>query len=173
MKKIVIFLMIFGCGAGAAAWYWGRVFYSTTKKNQVRYRLAKTEKRDMVNSVSATGALSAVVTVAVGSEVSGLIKKLLVDFNSPVKENQIIARIDPKSYETLVRQAEAELAMSEAKLFSQKTEIQRYRAELENAKANLSVARGTGQESQGNTGRCQAQSCASEGARPAGFCIES
>jgi len=138
MKKLIIFLLIVGACAGA--WYWGKARYFAPKAVQAHYRFAKIEKRDMINSVSATGALSAVVTVAVGSEVSGQIKELLVDFNSPVKQNQIIARIDPEGYETLVRQAEAELAMSEANLFTRKTEILRFQAELENAQANLSEA---------------------------------
>ena len=138
MKKFIIFLLVVGAGAGV--WYWGKDRYFAPEVAQAQYRFAKIEKRDMINSVSATGALSAVVTVAVGSEVSGQIKELLVDFNSSVKQNQIIARIDPESYETLVRQAEAELAMSEAKLFTQKIEIQRFQAELENAQANLSEA---------------------------------
>jgi len=138
MKKFIIFLLIVGACAGI--WYWGKDRYFAPKGAQAQYRFAKIEKRDMINSVSATGALSAVVTVEVGSEVSGQIKELLVDFNSPVKQNQIIARIDPESYETLVRQAEAELAMSEAKLFTQKMEIQRVQAELENGQANLSEA---------------------------------
>jgi HlyD family secretion protein len=138
MKKFIIFLLIVGAGAGV--WFWGKDRYFAPEVAQAQYRFAKIEKRDMINSVSATGALSAVVTVAVGSEVSGQIKELLVDFNSSVKQNQIIARIDPESYETLVRQAEAELAMSEAKLFTQKMEIQRFQAELENAQANLSEA---------------------------------
>ena len=138
MKKIVIFLLVVGIGAGV--WYWGKDRYFRPKTAQAQYRFAKIEKRDMVNSVSSTGALSAVVTVQVGSEVSGQIKELLVDFNSPVKKDQIIARIDPESYETLLRQSEAELAMSEAKLFTQKMEIQRFQAELENAQANLSAA---------------------------------
>jgi len=80
-----------------------------------------------------------VVTVEVGTVVSGQVKELLVDFNSPVTAGQIIARIDPESYETLVRQAEAELAVTKAKLETQKTQILRYQADLENAQANASA----------------------------------
>lgn len=139
MKKFLIFLLFVGIAGGVL--YWGKESYFASRVTQAQYRFARIEKRDMINSVSATGALSALVTVEVGSEVSGQIKELMVDFNSPVKQNQIIARIDPESYETLVRQAKAELAMSEAKLYSQRTETQRYEAELENAQANLSAAR--------------------------------
>ncbi len=139
MKKFIVFLLV--VGGIAAAWYGGGKRYFTPKATEARYRFVRIEKKDMINSVSATGALSAVVTVEVGSEVSGQIKDLLVNFNSQVKKNQIIARIDPESYETLVRQAKAELTLSKAKVITQKAEIQRYQAELENAKANLSAAR--------------------------------
>ena len=139
MKKFLMISLIVAAGAGIG--FWVKASYFARDLTPAQYRFAKVEKRNMINSVSATGALSALVTVEVGSEVSGQIKELMVDFNSSVKRNQIIARIDPESYETLVRQAKAELAMSEAKLFTQKTEIQRYGAELENAQANLSAAR--------------------------------
>ena len=139
MKKWIIILIIAVIGAGV--WFWGKDSYFTPKAAQAQYRFARIEKRDMINSVSATGALSALVTVEVGSEVSGKIKELFVDFNSPVKKDQIIARIDPESSETLLRQAEAELAMSKAKLNTQKMVIQRSQAELENALANLSAAK--------------------------------
>lgn len=138
MKKYVAGLII--VALLAAGWFWGRGRLFTPAKTSPRYRFAEIETRDMINQVSATGALSAVITVVVGSEVSGQIKELLVDFNSPVKAGQMIARIDPKSYETLVRQAEAELNMAKAKLFSQQTEIGRYQADLENARANWLAA---------------------------------
>jgi len=134
MKKILIVLLV--VVLAAIAWFWGRDRIWKPDKAQAQYRLTKVERKDMVNTVSATGALSAVVTVEVGTEVSGQIKELLVDFNTPVSAGQIIARIDPEGYETLLRQAEAELAVAKAQLNTRKTEIQRDAAELENAQAN-------------------------------------
>ena len=138
MKKYIIIVIILGLGA--VFWFWGKDRILTTGQSQPRYRLMRVEKRDMANAVSATGSLSAVVTVQVGTEVSGQIKDLFADFNSPVKAGQQIARIDPKGYETMLRQAEAELAMAKAGLSSQKADIQRFQAELENAQANWSAA---------------------------------
>jgi HlyD family secretion protein len=79
-----------------------------------RYKLAKAESGPLVAVVSATGTLNPVVSVQVGSQVSGQIKEILVDFNSPVKENQLIARIDPETFQYRVRQAEADLEATRA-----------------------------------------------------------
>ena len=138
MKKWIIIAAV--VGVAGLGWLWGSQHMGGANGVKARYKLAKVERRDMLNTISATGSLSAVVTVAVGTEVSGQIKELLVDFNSPVTAGQVIARIDPESYETLVRQAEAELAVTKAKLETQKTQILRYQAELENTQANNSAA---------------------------------
>jgi HlyD family secretion protein len=73
------------------------------------FRLAKVERGSVTSVVSASGTLNAVTTVLVGSQISGQIKELLVDFNSAVKKGQLLARIDPETYEIRVRQAEADL----------------------------------------------------------------
>jgi HlyD family secretion protein len=139
MKRfwVVLFLIAFT----GAAFYWGKDHFWAPEEAQARYKLATIERKDMVNTISATGELSAVVTVEVGTEVSGQIKELLVDYNTMVSAGQTIARIDPESYETLMRQAEAELALARARLLTQKAEILRYEADLESAEANWSAAR--------------------------------
>ncbi len=74
-----------------------------------QYRLAKVERGTLSAAVSASGTLSALVTVQVGSQVSGLIKEIKADFNSPVKQDQVIARLDPETFESRVAQAQADL----------------------------------------------------------------
>jgi len=69
-----------------------------------RFRTVKAERGEIVSTVSATGTLSAVVTVQVGTQVSGTIKELLVDFNSTVKAGQVIARIDPALFNAKVKE---------------------------------------------------------------------
>jgi HlyD family secretion protein len=138
MKKFWIALLIIALTGAILLWGKDRIW--EPGKAQAKYKLTKVERKDMVNTVSATGALSAVVTVEVGTEVSGQIKELLVDYNTPVSAGQIIARIDPEGYETIVRQAEAELAMAKARLLTQKSEISRFEADLESAEANWSAA---------------------------------
>ncbi len=121
-------------------WLGVRIF-TEGKNNLSAFRLASVEKRDMVNRISASGELSAVVTVAVGSEISGQIKELLADFNSKVKNGEIIARLDPQSYEVLVRQAEAELTLANAKRVTQEATVARYQADLENADSLYAAAK--------------------------------
>jgi HlyD family secretion protein len=67
-------------------------------------------------SVTATGTVNAVTTVLVGTQVSGTIKNMYVDFNSPVKKGQIIAQIDPSTFQAQVQQARANLLAAEANL---------------------------------------------------------
>ncbi|HEX9241519.1 MAG TPA: efflux RND transporter periplasmic adaptor subunit [Anaeromyxobacter sp.] len=71
------------------------------------YETAKVDRGRLVAQVTATGTLSAIVTVQVGSQVSGRIAKLFVDFNSPVKKGQLIAKIDPELFRAALDQARA------------------------------------------------------------------
>ncbi len=71
------------------------------------YRSAKIEQGNLAAMVSASGTLNPVVSVSVGSQVSGQLKEVLVDFNSVVKAGQLIARIDPETFEYKLRQSEA------------------------------------------------------------------
>jgi HlyD family secretion protein len=133
MRKLIIILIIV-CLAGTGVYY----YYTQNgqEKIQAQYVLAKLEKRDLVRSISATGTLSAVVTVEVGSQISGRIEEIQVDYNSLVKKDQIIARLEPWSYEAQVRQAEAELDLYRARILSQEAAVLRAQAELANSKAN-------------------------------------
>ena len=65
------------------------------RSKKAEFRTVKVERGELVSTVSGTGTLSAVVTVQVGTQVSGTIQKLFVDFNAPVKAGQTIAQIDP------------------------------------------------------------------------------
>ena len=71
---------------------------------KAEFRTVKVERGELVSTVSATGTLAAVVTVQVGTQVSGTIKELLVDFNSSVKAGQVIARIDPALFSAKVKE---------------------------------------------------------------------
>ena len=79
------------------------------------YLMARVERGRIATTVNATGTLNAVITVQVGSQVSGTIQKLFVDFNSPVKEGEIIAQIDPASFEARVARARANVASAATK----------------------------------------------------------
>ncbi len=115
-------------GAGFGAWK----FYGNGSAAP-KFKLAKAESGPLVAIVSATGTLNPVVSVQVGSQVSGQIKEILVDFNSSVKEGLVIARLDPETYQLRVRQAEADLDATRANQGVQQAEVARARANLSNA----------------------------------------
>jgi HlyD family secretion protein len=96
-------------GGGLVVWKW-----LGPTADAAPYKLAKVERGALTAAVAATGTLNPVVSVQVGSQVSGQIKEILVDFNSAVKEGQLIARIDPETFQQRVRQAEADLDAARA-----------------------------------------------------------
>ena len=91
------------------------------------YRLATIERGAVRATVSATGTLSAVTTVQVGTQVSGQIAALYVDFNDRVRRGQLLARIDATLPEQAVREAETSLARSRAELEQAQSEYTRNR----------------------------------------------
>src|SRR3989475_9446614 len=105
-----------------AAGVWG-YFYVQSRGQGQGYRLARVERGPLTAAVSATGNLNAVITVQVGSQVSGQIKELFVDFNSPVKKGQVIARIDPQIFETQVDQARGDLEHATAAVRNRKAHL--------------------------------------------------
>src|SRR6516162_1682684 len=87
-------------------------------KGPVQYYTAGIESGEIKQVVEATGTINAVITVQVGSQVSGAISKLYVDFNSHVKKGQVIAQIDPALFEGAISQAKADLANAKANLLA-------------------------------------------------------
>ncbi len=86
------------------------------RKPPLRYETVKVEKGHIVAKVTATGTLSALVTVQVGSQVSGRIQQIFVDFNSPVEKGQLIAKIDPQLFEAAMEQARANYVAAQGNL---------------------------------------------------------
>ncbi len=110
MKKIVIVLVVLAIISGGG-WY-----LIKNKQPSVTYKTAKIERGSIVSTVAATGNLSAVTTVQVGTQVSGTIMKLYVDYNSRVRKGQTIAEIDPSLFNASVEQAKGNFLSSEANL---------------------------------------------------------
>ncbi|BDG01143.1 efflux RND transporter periplasmic adaptor subunit [Anaeromyxobacter oryzae] len=104
--------------AAAAVLVAGSIFAwrATRKPAGVRYDTAQADRGPLTAKVTASGTLSAVVTVQVGSQVSGRLAEVLVDYNSSVKKGQLIARIDPQLFEAAVEQARANLAAAQGNL---------------------------------------------------------
>lgn len=124
--------------AGLAAYGWG---LGGGDDAAPRYRTVLAQRGAITSAVSATGSIAAVLTVDVSSQVSGQIKEILADFNTPVTANQEIAVIDPEVFETKVRQAAAELEMARAAILNQEAAVLRTRADVESAQANLAAVR--------------------------------
>jgi HlyD family secretion protein len=132
MKRVVLVLIALLVIGGLAL---GGYLVTTSRGATSKYRTAKVDRGTIVSSVSATGNVNAVTTVQVGSQVSGLIKDLLVDFNSPVKKNQLIARLDPEIFQAKVNAARAELENSQAAVLNQQANVEKARADVENVRA--------------------------------------
>ena len=115
MMRRILSVVLVAAVVGGGVWAY---LYSQSIGNAPKYRLAKVERGALTAAVSATGNLNAVITVQVGSQVSGQIKELLVDFNSVVKKAQVVARIDPEIFEAKVNQAKGELESATGKTFT-------------------------------------------------------
>ena len=116
-------------------------FYVGSDGNLPSFRLTQVESGPIISTVSSTGTVTPVTTVQVGSQLSGQIRELYVDFNSKVEQGQVIARIDPENFEVRVRQADAELAVARANVAIQRAAVERTQAELENAYAALAATK--------------------------------
>ena len=114
----------------------GFTYYTRTQK--VNFLKAKVQRGDLESAISATGTLSAVISVAVGSQVSGNVAKLYADFNSPVKKGQLVAQIDPAPFQTRVDQAKANLDSAKAQIIN--AEVGLKKADLDIANAELNIA---------------------------------
>jgi HlyD family secretion protein len=127
---------------------------------------------DISEHVTASGTLSAVVSVDVGSQVSGKISALAVDYNSPVKKGQLVAEIDPTVYEAALRQAQGELASANATVILKRQNLERKKilvplkaasqldldqatAELAEAEASVTINQAALESAQANLGYCK------------------
>ncbi len=97
------------------------------------YRVAPTDRGSINKSISASGSVRPLITVEIGSQLSGQIEAMYADYNDEVKAGDLLARIDPQTFETAVKQAEAQLAVANAGVAVQKASIARAEAELEEA----------------------------------------
>jgi len=106
-------LLLLGGAALAAGGWW---FFQRSNDDVPQFQTAKPAAGDVIQAVTATGTLNPVLNVQVGSQISGIILKLFADFNSPVKANQVVAQLDPATYQANVHSAEGDLANAKAGL---------------------------------------------------------
>ena len=125
---VAVLVMLGVVAAGAAAWQ------LRAKSPKEPYRTASLERGAITRSVSASGTLQALVTVEVGSQISGQIRQVLVDFNDQVKKGQVLAVLDPQTYESRVAQGQADIAAGAAALRQAEAQAAQARADYDRKK---------------------------------------
>ncbi len=129
--KTGVILLLALAVAGAAAWW------VTSDEPAVSYRTGRIERGPLQATVSATGAVNPVTQVSVGTQVSGQIKALYVDFNSEVKAGQLIAQIDPETFDYRVRQAQADVEAAQAAVMTAQANVVAVQANASRARVDL------------------------------------
>lgn len=127
MKLLLKLAIVVGILAAIVYFSYPRVTAFIKERNKVHYRFADVEEGDIISVVNSTGDVQPVLRVEVGSFVSGPIIELHVDFNSEVKEGELMAKVDPRLYLSAVAREKASLATREA-------EVKRVEALLRQAK---------------------------------------
>jgi HlyD family secretion protein len=146
--KWLVILVIAGGVIGAVVWH-----FMNRGSSQPQFQTQEVSRGDIIQAVTATGTLNPVTNVTVGSQISGNIQKLFVDWNSPVKANQVVAQLDPSTYQAAVSQAEGDLASARATMELNQIEAKRadelFKSKLisesdhDTAVANLHLAQAT------------------------------
>lgn len=122
-KKIILAIVIVGIIAAGVVIVG---LLSTQKNGSVRLETEKIGRATISNTVTATGTLEAMVTVEVGTQVSGQINKIYVDYNSVVKKGQLIAQLDIQALNSSLEQSKATLDQAQAEYEFQKANYERY-----------------------------------------------
>ncbi len=140
-RRIAAAAVVLAVVAGAT-WFWRQ---RSNEEASSAYRTAKVERGDIRVTISATGALSATSQVDVGSQISGQVTDVLVDYNDRVRKGQVIARIDPSTYEAQIAQGNAQVNSARAGLATAQATLRNAEADY-NRKAELAeqqlIARG-------------------------------
>ena len=122
--------MLFGAGALALILIIGLWLVLKPRAPTEPFRTAEVTRGSLERAVSASGTLQALITVQVGSQVSGLVTQVLVDFNSRVSRGDVLAILDPASYASRLVQAQADLEAASASLGQSQASLEQARAQL-------------------------------------------
>src|SRR5246127_4662947 len=123
-------------GAGGVAVVAAAAYLTLNRNTEVKHFTAKVERGEIEDVVEATGTINAVITVQVGSQVSGTIAKLNADFNSRVHKGDIVALIDPALFKGALLQAAADLENAKANLVAAQANLEKAKAGLVQTKAD-------------------------------------
>ena len=136
MKKAWIGWIVVLLALAGGGWWWSQ----RAQTDVVQYRTAKIERGNLQATVSASGAVNPVTQVSVGTQVSGQIRDLYVDFNSEVKAGQLIAQIDPETFEYRVRSSQADVDASRAAVLTAQATTAASRAQVARVQVDLDEA---------------------------------
>ena len=162
-RSLMVAVLASGAGVG---WYLNR-----PSGNPLQYETTVVTRGELTQAVTASGQLNPLVKVDVGSQISGIIQKMQVDFNSPVTEGQVIAQLDAATYEANLIQAEGNLANAKAaaelaqlnadrakalqsEKLNAKAEYEKAMADLHQAEAAVKVNEGSLKKAQVDLARC-------------------
>jgi HlyD family secretion protein len=129
MKKLIVFVLLIAAGGGATWWFFFRNADSGPK-----YRTGKVERGDLRVVVAATGTVQPYLLVQVGTQVTGTIQKLHVDFNSQVKKGELVAQIDPAPFQAKVDQDKANVVKAQSDVLRVKAQLAQAEKELARSK---------------------------------------
>jgi len=167
LRRLLLFALL-GSGLGYGGWYWHN---GQGLEGATQFERQKVTRGDLVQTISAAGTLNPVTKVEVSSQISGNIQKLFVDFNSPVKEGQVIAKLDPATYEANLVIAEGNLSSARSALELAQVNEKRARdlrkqslnaeaeydlalADLHKAEASVKISEGSLRKAQVDLSRC-------------------
>jgi HlyD family secretion protein len=131
MRRVALIIGVLAVGLAIG----GYVVFNGERKAPVRYRTAPVERGPVISLVTATGTINPVVSVQVGTQVSGMIKSLHADFNSVVKAGDIVAVIDPEPFRARRDQAASNLEMAKANVARARTDLAQRKRELDRVKS--------------------------------------
>jgi len=145
-RRLLLLIIVIAAVAASIGIYLKR----DSDKDTPKYKIEVAEVGTIAETVSATGTISAVTTVQVGSQVSGIVAQLYVDFNSPVKKGQLLAELDPTPFLAQVEQRQADLTGAQVQVRNAEVQFQRSQrlldqgltpqADYDTAKANFDAA---------------------------------
>lgn len=133
LVTVLVILLLAAAGTAAYGWF-------DTAEPPPAYRLAKVERGPLVSAITATGKMSAVVTVEVSSQLSGQITELNADFNSKVDTGQVLASLNTAQLVARLKSAQADLDAAKATLSVQRAQRDKAQADIANARAALANA---------------------------------
>jgi HlyD family secretion protein len=133
MRRIGFIISIVAIGIAIG----GYVFFNGERTPPIRYRTASVERGQIVSVVSATGTINPVVSVQVGTQVSGMIKSLHADFNSRVKAGDTVAIIDPEPFKARREQAASNLEMARSNVARSIADLAQRKRELDRVQSLL------------------------------------